>query len=282
MQWIPFLLALTAVLVAVHYSTQLDEKKVEKEIINFKEADGETIFPRLPKDENRMWTTEELLKHNGSNANLALLLSIGGEVYDVGSGEQHYAKDKGYNGFSGRDASRGWVTGEFDSTEIDGMHDLTPEQIKTVLDWRLFYRDHEEYRQVGKLIGDYYTADGEKTEHLLECEVKYDSAVIIEAVKAKYQKVYLGCNTRHEAAKDKSELWCDDTYHGKGTIPYFLKVTIKAKPEHPDMRCTCLTEEGVSKLEDNDEVLITAIQYPDCKVQHCFREKDAVNPEFPE
>eukprot|EP01060_Flectonema_neradi_P015051 TRINITY_DN21735_c0_g1_i1.p1 TRINITY_DN21735_c0_g1~~TRINITY_DN21735_c0_g1_i1.p1 ORF type:complete len:317 (+),score=78.90 TRINITY_DN21735_c0_g1_i1:82-1032(+) len=281
MKWIPFTIAFGAVLLAVFLTSEEDGG--EGPDVDFKEAGEGTIFPRLERSETRLWTLEELNRNNGSNANRPLLLSIAGEVYDVGSGEQHYSKDKGYSGFSGRDASRGWVTGEFNTTDIKGMHDLTPEQIKTVLDWRKFYREHEEYRLVGKLVGDYFNEKGEKTEHLLQCEEKYEGALNIENTKASYQKKYLSCNTRHEAAKPTFEVWCDDSYHGVGTLPYYLRFVLKSKPQSPDYRCACLTKETLAALEDDAVVQLTALPYPECNgKQHCYRPKGSRNPKFPD
>lgn len=45
-------------------------------------------------------------------------LSILGEVFDVSKGAKHYGRGGGYQGFTGRDASRAFVTGDF--TEVKG------------------------------------------------------------------------------------------------------------------------------------------------------------------
>lgn len=47
--------------------------------------------------------------------------SIVGEVFDVSKGEKHYGKRGAYRGFTGRDASRAFVTGDF--TEVQSCTD---------------------------------------------------------------------------------------------------------------------------------------------------------------
>ncbi|OLQ13000.1 Neuferricin-like [Symbiodinium microadriaticum] len=77
------------------------------------------------------------------NQSKPLLLAIMGEVYDVGPGARFY------------DASRAMSTGNFKEDATPSLHGFSKEQVADVMQWRSFYRNHEQYRFVGFLQGPY-------------------------------------------------------------------------------------------------------------------------------
>ncbi|KAJ7184029.1 hypothetical protein O6H91_Y538900 [Diphasiastrum complanatum] len=81
------------------------------------------IVVRFSSPSPKLWTKEELSKHNGSDDSLPIFLSILGSVFDVTLGRQHYGLNGRYNYFAGRDATRGFITGQSTGTFlcIDSM-----------------------------------------------------------------------------------------------------------------------------------------------------------------
>eukprot|EP01061_Rhynchopus_euleeides_P015415 TRINITY_DN26327_c0_g1_i1.p1 TRINITY_DN26327_c0_g1~~TRINITY_DN26327_c0_g1_i1.p1 ORF type:complete len:295 (+),score=118.31 TRINITY_DN26327_c0_g1_i1:236-1120(+) len=188
-------------------------------------AKAKTQYPRLDaddfKDPTYLWSKAELKLRNGMNANRELLISIAGEVYDVGTGTEYYAPEMGYAGMSGRDCSKGFATGEYVDEE-GGLAGMSPQQIKTILDWRKFYREHETYRFVGLLEGDYFNADMSRTVHLKTVEGVYNEQLAQAAHKEDLFKTFKPCNTKFEQNNPKVKLWCDDSYHQPGATPGYM------------------------------------------------------------
>ena len=89
--------------------------------------------------------------HTGEEGS-TIWLSILGEVYDVSTGTDYYAKDGPYAVFTGRDASTCFATGDF--TEEGGAKsatNLSLLELPDVVGWQAFYREHETYKFVGFL-----------------------------------------------------------------------------------------------------------------------------------
>ena len=61
----------------------------------------------------------QLALYNGTDPNLPILLAVNGTIYDVSASPHHYGPGGGYSFFSGRDATRAFVTGCFD-TDLNG------------------------------------------------------------------------------------------------------------------------------------------------------------------
>ncbi|PIN03153.1 hypothetical protein CDL12_24325 [Handroanthus impetiginosus] len=74
----------------------------------------------------RLFTAEQLALYNGSDPGLPILLGILGSVFDVSKGKSHYGPGGGYNHFSGRDASRAFVSGNFTGIQIQLSHFSSP------------------------------------------------------------------------------------------------------------------------------------------------------------
>lgn len=91
-----------------------------------------------------------------------LLLVVLGDVFDVSNGARFYAAGEGYHTFIGRDNSRAFVTGKFDTVD-DAVLDLSVEDLKSIVGWLEFYRNHKEYNWVGVLHGRYFDCNGKAT-----------------------------------------------------------------------------------------------------------------------
>lgn len=65
-------------------------------------------------------TDADLSLYDGSNPDLPLYIALNGSIYDVSAGRHFYGPGGSYHFFAGRDATRAFVTGCFDT-------DLTPD-----------------------------------------------------------------------------------------------------------------------------------------------------------
>jgi hypothetical protein len=177
--------------------------------------------PHRGKGGVKVWTAAELAKHNGSDAALPLMLVVMGQVFDVTRGKEHYGEGSGYHIFVGQDASRAFVSGEFEENKPGG-HDATgmkESEMMGVDDWRRFYHN-EEYNGVKGSIkypfqgyltmpDGYYNDEGRPTPKLLAIEAALEKAYSRKKELEEFKKTYPTCNSRYEQGKG-SWVWCDE------------------------------------------------------------------------
>ncbi|KAG8387425.1 hypothetical protein BUALT_Bualt02G0020100 [Buddleja alternifolia] len=195
-------------------------------------------FPlKNPPNPPKLFNSIELSLHNGSDPQLPILLSILGSVFDVTKGKSHYGVGGGYNHFSGRDASRAFVSGNFTGSGLtDTLHGLSSTEVKSVVDWRDFY--FRSYVFVGKLIGRYYDSDGNPTKYLKGVEAKAArGAQLLEKQKNEEDKVK-SCNSRW-SDDEGSEVWCDDGYYPR-LVERPIEIALTGKMSK---RCGCFRED---------------------------------------
>ena len=133
------------------------------------------VFTREQLSEARNLYLDKNRDDNDNNSkedgNGIILLAFMGEVFDVSSGARFYGKGGGYNFFSFKDATRAYITGEFNEEElIDDVSDFEkdPRIWKDLLEWRTFYFD--KYVHVGVVNGSFYDEKGKKRKLLLDIE----------------------------------------------------------------------------------------------------------------
>ncbi|KAL1963889.1 hypothetical protein VTN77DRAFT_7695 [Rasamsonia byssochlamydoides] len=131
-------------------------------------------------------TPEQLSLYNGTDPSLPIYLAINGTIFDVSANRAMYGPGGGYNFFTGRDATRAFVTGCFreDLTpDLDGVEEMfipvddeddeeeramssrdrklrrerevreaKAKVRETVKHWEEFFRNHKKYFEVGKVI----------------------------------------------------------------------------------------------------------------------------------
>ncbi|KAF9964572.1 hypothetical protein BGZ73_001821 [Actinomortierella ambigua] len=107
-------------------------------------------MPRKPLE----FTQEELAQYDGTDPKKPIYLAIKGEVFDVTAGGGFYAKGGGYGFFSGKDASRAYATGCFDTHLTHDLRGLPPSDLAAIDGWHRFYNDHHRYFPVGRVILD--------------------------------------------------------------------------------------------------------------------------------
>ncbi|KAF9179649.1 hypothetical protein BGZ51_006765 [Haplosporangium sp. Z 767] len=99
-------------------------------------------------------TQKELAQYDGSDPTKKIYLAVKGEVFDVTAGRPYYGKGGGYGFFSGKDASRAYTTGCFQTHLTHDLRGLTANQLADIDGWVKFYRDHSKYFKVGTVILD--------------------------------------------------------------------------------------------------------------------------------
>jgi len=121
-----------------------------------------TIFE--PDELARLTTAR--LEQSAASTSAPLLLVIVGKVYDVSAGHEHYSTGAGYEGFIGKDASRAFLSADFEQHASDDLDGLKPGECLGVEGWCTFYANHSKYSFVGLLHGRYYGPTGLPTEAL--------------------------------------------------------------------------------------------------------------------
>ncbi|KAG6438043.1 hypothetical protein SASPL_102976 [Salvia splendens] len=189
----------------------------------------------------RLFTAEELALYNGTGQHLPILLGILGSVFDVSKGKSHYGAGGGYNHFSGRDASRAFVSGNFTGDGLtDNLHGLSSTEVKSIVEWRDFYS--RTYIFVGKLVGRYYDAEGNPTKYLKGVEAKAARGAQLLEKQKKEEANVVSCNSRW-SQEEGSEVWCDEGYPRLVQRPVEIALTGKMSK-----RCACFKEDELDHV----------------------------------
>jgi predicted heme/steroid binding protein len=131
----------------------------------------------------QQYTDEDLKAYDGTDPDKPILLAINGTIYDVTAGRKHYGPKGSYHFFAARDASRGFVTGCFDTDgnpdmrgveemflpiddpEIDGLYSSAQMKIlkeqerrrakaevyKALKHWVDFFGNSQKYTRIGEV-----------------------------------------------------------------------------------------------------------------------------------
>lgn len=151
-------------------------------------------------------TAEELAAH-GAGGEPPLLLGIAGEVFDVSAGAKHYGPGGGYAFFSGRDAARAFVSGEFEGEGLtDNLDGLDAADLNDVLEWSKFY--HETYKYVGNLQGRFFDAQGGKTAARARLEAAVHEAERLRKEQEARERENPRCSSRW-TRDTGGEVWCE-------------------------------------------------------------------------
>lgn len=100
------------------------------------------------KSKLRLFTKDELKSFNGIDKDI-LYLAILGQVFDVSKGAKHYGPGQSYHVFVGQDATRCFVTGQFEPESVsDDVIGLNNQELRSLNHWLKFY--NKEYTKVGE------------------------------------------------------------------------------------------------------------------------------------
>lgn len=151
----------------------------------------------------------------------------------------------GYGGFSGRDASKSFVTGDFEKDLHDDIAHFTPEEFEAVLGWREFYENHDKYRYMGRLTGRFYDAQGRSTPLLERVEAEVAAHRAEKAAKEAAEGVKSDevlCNVKWTKAEG-GFVWCyEDWFPRRVAVP-----AAQADGSGVAEKCVCFPEDEVSE-----------------------------------
>ncbi|EAU34223.1 conserved hypothetical protein [Aspergillus terreus NIH2624] len=130
-------------------------------------------------------TPDQLAVYNGADPALPIYLAVNGSIFDVSANPLVYGPGGHYSFFTGKDATRAFVTGCFQedlTPDLRGVEEMfipidDPDELKTlssgemkirreqdrrlaaarvrqqVQHWENFFRNHKKYFEVGKVVG---------------------------------------------------------------------------------------------------------------------------------
>ncbi|XP_055594444.1 neuferricin homolog [Uranotaenia lowii] len=152
-----------------------------------------------------LFTDTELAAYDGTEGSKGLYLVILGHVYDVASGAKHYGPGEAYSMFVGHDASRSFISGDFEeyTPDMADVSPLTDSELKSIVKWKSFYDETYPYR--GKLMGRHFDANGEPTEYHKLILERVARAAEEEAQGTKQE--YPSCNVEWKQ-ETGSRFWC--------------------------------------------------------------------------
>nr|XP_034188661.1 neuferricin [Osmia lignaria] len=185
---------------------------------------------------HKMFTSDELRKY--TNLKDGLYISILGHVFDVTKGEKYYGPGATYHGFTGRDGSLAFITGQFDDNGLtDDISSLSMEQIKALNNWVQFY--NETYIYKGKLIGRYYNEDGVPTEEFYNIQ-----QILIEAKEKQFEeehkkRMFPPCNIEWKPDSG-TVVWCSKKSGGIERDWIGVPRMLFESPSSKQYRCACV------------------------------------------
>ncbi|XP_055055398.1 neuferricin [Misgurnus anguillicaudatus] len=204
----------------------------------------------------RMLTEDELSLYNGEQNSKGLYLAILGQVFDVERGRKHYGPGGSYHFFTGRDASRAFITGDFTETGLSSdVSDFADSQIVALYDWLAFYQ--KDYTPVGKLIGRFYTETGQPTDALRQVESFLSEGLKKKAQAQNEMQLYPSCNSEWSESNG-GRVWCSKKSGGIHRdwvgVPRMLFT-----PGSGHSRCVCIQQSDPMHSENRN-----LREYTDC------------------
>ncbi|BEJ16634.1 hypothetical protein CspHIS471_0600350 [Cutaneotrichosporon sp. HIS471] len=97
----------------------------------------------------RSFSMKALSAYDGSNEALPVYISINGVVYDVSANRRVYGKGGSYNMMAGRDASRSFITGCFETHLTHDLRGMSDKELESLETWKNFFKDSPKYPRVG-------------------------------------------------------------------------------------------------------------------------------------
>ncbi|VDM96988.1 unnamed protein product [Thelazia callipaeda] len=156
-----------------------------------------------------LWKTlsrEQLSFFDGTRPSKGTYLAILGRIYDVQKGVKHYGPGGSYHFFSGRDATRAFVSGDFSEKGlVDDIDGFDYQDLLGIFDWIKFYE--KDYDLVGYLQGTYYDVYGQPTSRLLDVIKLIERALIWKDNQAEDMKIFPPCNSDWHK-ETGGRVWC--------------------------------------------------------------------------
>lgn len=191
-------------------------------------------------------TPQELKRFDGSGESLGLYLAFLGRVYDVSKGAHHYKPGGGYGFFSGRDASRAFITGDFtEEGLIDDLNGLDVDEFDGVKSWMEFYQS--DYPEIGRLIGRYFDGEGCETDAYKWVLKQIQASQSKKKEREEEEQLFPGCNSEWSAQTNSGRVWC--TKKSGGVERDWAGVPRKLyTPGKKSYRCVCVKDYGAPSV----------------------------------
>lgn len=154
----------------------------------------------------RLWSKEELAKFDGRSGESDIYLAFLGLVYNVTVNEQHYAQGAEYNVFTGRDATRAFVTGNFTHDLIDDVRNIDESMFSHIESWQSFYTTS--YPILGRIEGSFFDSRGCATAELKRVHQIFGKLEQAKANQKELEKDYPECNSEWNTDNKKGRVWC--------------------------------------------------------------------------
>jgi len=227
----------------------------------------------------KVFTKEELAKYDGSPGSPGLYLALTGQVFDVSKGKEYYGPGGGYGFFSGRDASRAFVTGDFEEKGlIDTVDGLSKDDYMGLEEWSSFY--NKDYKKVGVLSGNFYSPSGLPTPAWHALQASIEEARQDRDKHDVEKNMFPPCNVEWTQAKG-SRFWCTNKSGGVSRTWAGVPRQLFYPGRQP--RCACVRDKGAPSVDpgarsdtgDLDSPHVKA--YPGCtgSEAECWNNPDA-------
>ncbi len=216
---------------------------------------------KLQEPSEKIFTPEELKKFDGSKGSPGIYLALLGQVFDVSKSPKFYGPDGGYGFFAGRDASRAFVTGQFEEEGlIDDVAGLSNSDYIGLDEWISFY--HKDYKYVGKLAGRYFHPDGSPTEYYRKLQEWMLNAKDDAMSKENEKKIFPPCNSEWSAEKGQ-RVWC--TKKSGGISRDWIGVPRRLFMPGRAERCACVKDSGKSLFNPGAKTDVGDLDNPHLK-----------------
>ncbi|WWC67280.1 uncharacterized protein I206_101188 [Kwoniella pini CBS 10737] len=100
----------------------------------------------------KIFTPQELSFYDGIYQDRPVYLAIDGTVFDVTANRRIYGKGGSYNMMAGRDASRAFTTGCFETHLTHDIRGLNEGELASLKHWKDFFMNHEKYHKIGYVM----------------------------------------------------------------------------------------------------------------------------------
>lgn len=220
-------------------------------------SDQTVRMTNCPGEQNqvRLWSKDELSKYDGKSGSADLYLSFLGVVYNVTVNAKHYGPGADYNAFTGRDATRAFVTGDFTRDLHDDVRNIDEKLYSHIEAWDLFYSSS--FQQLGRVEGAYYDSRGCPTAELDRVHGVFAKLAQEKASQSETDKALPECNSEWNADLKQSRVWCSNK---SGGVERDWVGVPRIYQDADSKRCVCLNLNS----PDVQKQAATLSLYPGC------------------
>jgi len=217
---------------------ETDEELIEK--LKKKNEEVKDDIEEAPSERERVFSADELAKYVGTEGSPGLYLAMLGVVYDVSTGPQYYGPGGGYTFFAGKDASRAFVTGQFEEEGlVADVSGLSSGDYMGLEEWASFYE--KDYVRVGLVEGAFYDNNGEVTQHWKDLQGWMETAREERDKQDVEKQMFPPCNVEWTQAEG-SRFWC--TKKSGGVTRDWVGVPRQLYYPAREPRCACVRDKG--------------------------------------